>query len=134
MLSVAFLIVAASAPLTVIAGGTTSAISVTHVLGIPLGYVVLAVALAIFAVGYAAMSRYITNAGAFYAYISQGIGRPTGVGASIVALIAYNAMQVGIYGMFGFQMSNVRATRRPARTSHGGCSSSAASPSSPGWA
>jgi amino acid transporter len=105
VLSVAFLIVAASAPLTVIAGGSTSAFSVTHVLGIPLGYVVLAVALAIFAVGYAAMSRFITNAGAFYAYVSQGIGRPTGVGASIVALIAYNAMQVGIYGMFGFQMS-----------------------------
>ncbi|WP_411720001.1 APC family permease [Mycetocola sp.] len=105
VLSVAFLIVAASAPLTVIAGGSTSAFSVTHVLGIPLGYVVLAVALAIFAVGYAAMSRYITNAGAFYAYVSQGIGRPAGVGASIIALIAYNAMQVGIYGMFGFQMS-----------------------------
>ena len=77
VLSVAFLIVAASAPLTVIAGGSTSAFSVTHVLGIPLGYVVLAVALAIFAVGYAAMSRFITNAGAFYAYVSQGIGRPT---------------------------------------------------------
>ncbi|GAA1750189.1 APC family permease [Agromyces humatus] len=105
VLSVAFLIVAASAPLTVIAGGATSAFSVTHVLGIPLGYVILAVALAIFAVGYAAMSRYITNAGAFYAYVSQGVGRPMGVGASIVALIAYNAMQIGIYGMFGFQVS-----------------------------
>ncbi|WP_254359379.1 APC family permease [Microbacterium hominis] len=105
VLSVAFMIVAASAPLTVVAGGATSAFSVTHVLGIPFGYVVLAAALAVFAVGYAAMSRYITNAGAFYAYIAQGIGRPVGVGASILALIAYNAMQIGIYGMLGFQVS-----------------------------
>lgn len=104
--AVAFMIVAASAPLTVIAGGVTSAFSVTHVTGIPFGYVLLAAALAIFAVGYAAMSRFITNAGAFYSYIAQGIGRPVGVGASVVALISYNAMQIGIYGMFGFQVSS----------------------------
>ncbi len=103
--AVAFMIIAASAPLTVIAGGSTSAFSVTHVLGVPFGFVVLAAALAVFAIGYAAMSRYITNAGAFYAYVSQGIGRPVGVGASILALLAYNAMQVGIWGMFGFQVS-----------------------------
>ncbi|WP_051191988.1 APC family permease [Microbacterium luticocti] len=104
--AVAFMIVAASAPLTVVAGGVTSSYSVTHVTGIPFGYIVLAVALAIFAIGYAAMSRFITNAGAFYAYIAQGIGRPAGVGSSVLALIAYNAMQVGIWGMFGFQVSS----------------------------
>lgn len=105
VLSVAFLIIAASAPLTVVAGGATSAFSVTQVLGIPLGYVVLAAILAIFAIGYSAMSRFISNAGAFYAYIAQGLGRPVGVGGSIIALISYNAMQIGIYGMFGFQVS-----------------------------
>ncbi|WP_312171609.1 APC family permease [Microbacterium sp.] len=105
--AVAFLIVAASAPLTVIAGGSTSAFSVTHVLGVPFGFVVLAATLAVFAVGYAAMSRFVTNAGAFYSYVSQGIGRPAGIGAAVLALIAYNAMQVGIWGMFGFQVSSL---------------------------
>ncbi|MFV0374105.1 APC family permease [Microbacterium sp.] len=105
--AVAFMIVAASAPLTVIAGGATSGFSVTHVLGIPFGYVVLAVFLAIFAIGYAAMSRFVTNAGAFYAYVAQGIGRPAGVGSAVLALIAYNAMQIGIWGMFGFEMSRI---------------------------
>lgn len=104
--AVAFMIVAASAPLTVVAGGVTSSFSVTHVVGIPFGYIVLAVALAIFAIGYAAMSRYITNAGAFYSYVAQGVGRPAGVGSSILALVSYNAMQIGIYGMFGFQVSS----------------------------
>ncbi|MFD1213166.1 APC family permease [Arthrobacter sp. GCM10027362] len=97
-----FMIIAASAPLTVVAGGTTSNFAVTGVLGIPLSFIVLGVCLALFAVGYAAMSAHIRNAGAFYAYISQGLGRAAGVGAAWVALVAYNAMQVGIYGLFGF--------------------------------
>ncbi|MCG2624040.1 APC family permease [Arthrobacter sp. I2-34] len=97
-----FMIIAASAPLTVVAGGTTSNFAVTEVLGIPLSFIVLGVCLALFAVGYAAMSAHIRNAGAFYAYISQGLGRAAGVGSAWVALVAYNAMQVGIYGLFGF--------------------------------
>ena len=39
---------------------------------------VLAVVLAVFSVGHVAMARHITNAGAFYAYIAHGIGRPAG--------------------------------------------------------
>lgn len=111
VLAVAFLIVAASAPLTVIAGGVTSTFSVTHIAGVPVGFIVLAAALAVFAIGYAAMSRFVTNAGAFYAYVAQGIGRPVGVGASLVALIAYNMMQIGIWGMFGFQVSMLIAEK-----------------------
>ncbi len=107
VIAVAFIIVAASAPLTVVAGGVTSTFAVTHVVGVPVGFLVLALALGVFAVGYAAMSRHITNAGAFYAYVAQGIGRPAGVGASLVALVAYNMMQIGIWGMFGFQVSSL---------------------------
>jgi len=105
------MIVAASAPLTVLAGGVTTTFAVTGVLGVPLSFLILGAALALFAVGYAAMSRFITNAGAFYAYIAQGIGRPAGVGASLVALVAYNAMQVGIYGLFGYTVADLLNTR-----------------------
>ncbi|WP_434620212.1 APC family permease [Arthrobacter sp. A5] len=97
-----FMIIAASAPLTVVAGGIPSNFAVTENVGIPLSFIVLGVCLVLFAVGYAAMSAHIRNAGAFYAYIAQGIGRATGVGAAWVALISYNAMQIGIYGLFGF--------------------------------
>lgn len=109
--AIAFMIVAASAPLTVVAGGATTAYSVTHSTGVPFGYIVLAIVLAIFAIGYAAMSRFITNAGAFYSYVAQGAGRPLGVGTSILALITYNVMQIGIYGMFGFQVSTLIADK-----------------------
>jgi len=105
--AITLMIVAASAPLTVVAGGTTTTFAVSGSLGAPLGFVAIAVILAVFAVGYTAMSRYVVNAGAFYAYVAQGLGRPIGVGASLVAQVGYNAMQVGIYGLFGFQVSSV---------------------------
>ncbi|MFD5866148.1 APC family permease [Agromyces sp. NPDC127015] len=103
--AIVVLIIAASAPLTVIAGGATTAYSVTGSIAVPVGYLVLAAVLAVFSLGYAAMSRFITNAGAFYAYAAQGLGRPVGVGVALIALVAYNCMQIGIWGMFGFQVS-----------------------------
>ncbi|UOE44402.1 APC family permease [Agromyces larvae] len=109
--AVTVLIIAASAPLTVIAGGATTAYSVTGSIAVPIGYIVLAVVLAIFSIGYAAMSRFITNAGAFAAYAAQGLGRPVGVGVSLIALVAYSCMQIGIWGMFGFQVSTLLAEK-----------------------
>ncbi|MEV7604804.1 APC family permease [Paenarthrobacter sp. NPDC089322] len=109
--AVTFMIIAASAPLTVLAGGVTTTFAVTGVTGVPLSFLILGGILGLFAVGYAAMSRYVTNAGAFYAYIAQGISRPAGVGASLVALMAYNLMQVGIYGLFGFTVSSLLSAR-----------------------
>ena len=105
--SLVFMIIAASAPLTVVAGGVPSNFAVTGLLGIPLSFVVLGAVLLLFAIGYAAMSRHVHNAGAFFAYIAKGLGKPTGVGASLVALVAYNCMQIGIAGMFGFVLSSL---------------------------
>ena len=104
-----FMIIAASAPLTVVAGGVTSNYAVTGVLGIPLSFIVLGIVLLVFAVGYTAMSQHVHNAGAFYAYIARGLGKAAGIGAAWVALISYNAMQIGIYGLFGFAMSSFLA-------------------------
>lgn len=96
-----FTVLAAAAPLTVIAGGATAGFAVTGSTGIPLGYVVVAVLLGVFSIGYVAMSRQIVNAGAFYTYITKGLGRPVGVAAAFVAVLAYNTMQTGLYGGFG---------------------------------
>ncbi|MEV4628265.1 APC family permease [Micromonospora sp. NPDC049523] len=99
--SVVFFVVAAAAPLTVVAGGATTGYAITGVTGMPVAYLLVAVILTLFAVGYVAMSRHILNAGAFYTYVGHGLGRPAGVGGAMVALVAYNAMQVGLYGGFG---------------------------------
>src|SRR5258706_8641310 len=52
------------------------------------------------------MSQRITNAGAFYAFVRFGLGRPLGVAAALVALAAYNMLQLGLYGMFGPSMQS----------------------------
>ncbi|GAA4974164.1 APC family permease [Actinoplanes utahensis] len=103
---VVFIVMAAAAPLTVIAGGATTGWLVTGVVGIPIGYLVVAVVLAIFSIGYVAMSRQVLNSGAFYTYVTHGLGRIPGIGASAVALLAYNAMQIGLYGGFGAVTAN----------------------------
>jgi amino acid transporter len=99
--SLVFFTVSASAPMTVLAGGVIATFAVTGSVGVPLAFPVVAAALALFAVGYAAMSRHVVNAGVFYAYVSQGLGGALGVGASFVALVAYNTIQIGLYGLFG---------------------------------
>jgi amino acid transporter len=89
------------APLTAVAGIVTTALAVTGLRGISIAMIVIAAVLVLFVVGYLAMARHIENAGAFYAYIARGISRPAGVGASWVALLAYNAFQLAAMGGVG---------------------------------
>lgn len=96
------MIIAASAPLTAVAGGVTTNYAVTGMSSVPLSFLLIGAVLLVFSIGYTAMSRHIPNAGAFYAYVAEGLGRVVGVGAAMVALVSYNLMQIGIYGMFGF--------------------------------
>lgn len=100
--SVVFFVISASAPLTVVGGAVTTAYAVTGVTGVPLAFFLLGAILGVFAVGYVSMARHVVNAGAFYAYAAKGIGRPAGVATAWVALLAYNAVQIGLYGLIGF--------------------------------
>ncbi|MDN6358701.1 MAG: amino acid permease, partial [Yaniella sp.] len=107
--SLVFIIIAASAPLTVLAGGIPTNFAVAGLLGVPQTYIVLGLLLVLFAVGYTAMSREIQNAGAFYAYVTEGLGNRQGIAAAILALVSYNMMQIGLYGLFGFASANLIA-------------------------
>ncbi|MDI5966245.1 APC family permease [Streptomyces sp. SL13] len=102
-------VLAATAPLMVVAGVMPTTFGEMGIVGQPLLFVVLGVVLALFSVGYAEMSRHVHNAGAFYSYIARGLGGTAGAGAALVALVAYSAMQVGIYGIFGFEVSGLLA-------------------------
>jgi amino acid transporter len=88
--------------MTVLAGGILATFAVGGIVGVPLSFPILALALGLFTVGYAAMSRHVSNAGAFYSYLSKGLGGSFGVAGSFVALVSYNTIQIGLYGLFGF--------------------------------
>ena len=94
-----FFVVAAASPLAVMAGVAPLAIARGGI-GTPGAYALTAVVLAVFAVGYTAMSRHITNAGAFYAYVTHGLGRELGLGAALLATYCYAALAVGLAALF----------------------------------
>ena len=95
-----FTVLAALAPLTLIV-----AVAPLHFLkggaAVPGGYLVAGVVMALFAVGFMTMSKYVRNAGAFYATITRGLGRPVGAGAATLAMLAYNTLQISTYGALG---------------------------------
>ena len=101
VLGIAFFVISAAAPLTAMAGGAPVAMLLGNGAGIPFAYVIVAVMLLIFAVGYTAMARHHTSTGAFYSYVARGLGQRAGGVAALIALLGYNAMQIGLYGLFG---------------------------------
>lgn len=101
LLGVTFMVVSAAAPLTGVAGAVPIAMLIGNGTGIPLTFLIMTLVMLAFSVGYVAMSRHIKNAGAFYAYSARGLGGRMGGAVAIIALVAYNAMQVGLLGLFG---------------------------------
>ncbi|GHH67397.1 amino acid permease [Kitasatospora indigofera] len=98
---IVFFVVAAAAPLTVMAGVAPFAIAFGGI-GAPVAYLATGLVLALFAVGFTAMTAHVKNAGAFYAYVTLGLGRPAGLGAALLAVFSYNAIQIGMFGAFGY--------------------------------
>src|SRR3954463_2656857 len=105
--AIVFMVVAAAAPLTVIAGSVPIGIAAGNGAGYPAMYVVAAVVLAFFAVGFTAMTRHVPNAGAFYSYIGTGLGRGAGLGSALVALVSYVTVQGAVYGYVGFLINDL---------------------------
>ncbi|MDR7304088.1 APC family permease [Haloactinomyces albus] len=106
---IVFLVIAASAPLTAVAGALPVAIGSGNGPGIPAAYLVATAVLLVFSVGFTGMSRYVVSAGAFYAYIGKGLGPSAGLGAAGVALLAYSAIQAAIYGLVGATLADAVA-------------------------
>lgn len=98
-------VIATNGPLTALVGAVPVSLAKGNGIGLPSVFVIVGLVYILFSVGFTAMSRYTTNAGAFYAYIAQGLGRPWGVGAAFVAILSYNAMQLACYGMLGYFLS-----------------------------
>ena len=99
--AVTFFVVSAAGPLVAIAGGFPLAMLFGDGPGMPAMLLACTAILLVFAAGYTALARYVVTAGGFYAFAARGLGGIAGGAAALTAVVAYNAMQVGIYGMFG---------------------------------
>lgn len=104
LVGIIFFVVAASAPLA----GMTGAFPVAAVIlgpGAVGMYLVVGIILLLFSVGYATMSQYVTNTGAFFAYVGRGLGIVPGVGSAFVSVLAYLTVQWAVFGFIGGQMA-----------------------------
>jgi amino acid transporter len=108
--SIVFMVVATAAPLTAMASAMPLALGLGNGIGVPGTYLAVAIVLALFAVGYAAMSRHLTNAGAFFAYVTVGLGPRFGIAAGLVAVLSYNVLVLYIVGLVGFFGSGILST------------------------
>ncbi|MEX5495778.1 APC family permease [Pseudomonas asgharzadehiana] len=96
-----FFVISAASPLSVIAGGFPIGIMLGNGAGTPALLLLALAVLMAFSVGYTTMARHVTNAGGFYAFTSRGLGGLAGGSAAVLAMFAYNILQIALYGMFG---------------------------------
>ncbi|MFF2299306.1 APC family permease [Arthrobacter sp. NPDC058127] len=108
--AVIFMVVAAAAPLTTVGATVPVALTVGNGPAFPIMYVVGALILGLFAVGFIAMSPFVPSAGAFYAYVTRGIGRRCGLGAAFLALLVYTTVQVAVHAFMGAVLQGLTAT------------------------
>ncbi|MFP3498124.1 hypothetical protein SB759_28295, partial [Pseudomonas sp. SIMBA_059] len=64
--------VAGTMPVLMMFGGNTA----------PAIYLLLTALLLVFSVGFVAMSRYIDKPGGFYSFVTEGLGKPAGMGGA----------------------------------------------------
>ncbi|OLL30626.1 amino acid permease [Burkholderia sp. SRS-W-2-2016] len=107
---IVFFVISAAGPLVAIAGGLPIGIMLGNGAGTPALLVATVAILLLFAAGYTAMARHVTNAGGFYAFTARGLGGTAGGAAALIALLGYNTMQIGLYGMFGAVSAGFMAT------------------------
>ena len=100
-----FFVVAAAAPLAGMTGAFPVAVGIGNGAAAAGMYLAVGIILLIFSVGYATMSQYVTNTGAFFAYVGRGLGIVPGVGSAAVSVLAYLAVQWAVIGFIAAQMS-----------------------------
>lgn len=103
---IVFFVVAAAAPLAAIVGAGPVVFAAGGE-GAPGLYLIASIVLLLFAVGFAAMSRYVTSAGGFAATVSRGLGNRLGYATAGVAIVAYAGMLIGLYGQFAIFLSDL---------------------------
>lgn len=102
---IVFFVVAAAAPMTAVVGATPPAFAFGNGVGVPGAFVLAGLLYLLFSAGYTAMTPYISGAGGFFSYISKGFGGAAGIGGALMALLAYFAIQIGIYALFAVFMA-----------------------------
>jgi amino acid transporter len=106
LLSVLFMAVANAAPITAMSFNVPIAVGFGNGIGAPAGFLFATIVLTLFAIGYVSMARHITTAGAFYGFISHGLGQVWGMASGLLATVAYVIFEGSLVGGFAYFASD----------------------------
>jgi amino acid transporter len=98
IVAVIFMAVANAAPITAMTGNVPIAVGFGNGLGAPAGFLFATIVLTLFALGYVGMARHITTTGAFYGFISHGLGQIWGMASGVLATFAYVVFEGSLIG------------------------------------
>ncbi|MEV7180024.1 APC family permease [Kitasatospora sp. NPDC093679] len=93
---------ATAAPITAMTGNLPVIVGGGNGVHAPAGFLFVTLVLTVFTIGYVAMARHITTAGAFYGYVSHGLGRVVGMASGLLAILAYVVFEASIVGIFAY--------------------------------
>jgi len=110
-LSVIFMAVATAAPITAMVGNVPIAVGLGNGSHAPAGYLVATIVLGLFAIGYSTMAKHITATGAFYGYISHGLGRVVGMASGVIITMAYVVFEGSLIGIFSYFVRDFALTQ-----------------------
>ncbi|WP_280417274.1 APC family permease [Nocardia carnea] len=105
-----FTVMAFNAPLVIVIGVIPLMIALGNGIGAPVLVVVCGLIVAAFATGFLRMSDVLQRPGAFYAYVTAGLGKPLGLGAGLSMLLAYFCLCAGYLAFGGVVLSSLIST------------------------
>ena len=102
LFGVLFMAVANAAPITAMSFNVPIAVGYGNGIAVSGGYLFATIVLTIFTLGFVAMARHVTTAGAFYGFISQGLGQIWGMASGLLATVAYVIFEASLIGGFAY--------------------------------
>jgi len=102
LIGVLFMAVANAAPITAMSFNVPIAVGYGNGIAVSGGYLFATIVLTIFTIGFVAMAKYITTAGAFYGFISHGLGQIWGMASGLLAAVAYIIFEASLIGGFAY--------------------------------
>jgi len=106
LVSVLFMAIANAAPITAMSFNTPVGLGYGNGIGVPGGFLFATIILTIFTVGFAAMAKHVTTTGAFYGFISHGLGQVWGMAAGLLAALGYVLFEGTLIGGFAYFASD----------------------------
>lgn len=106
LIGVMFMAIANAAPITAMSFNVPIAVGYGNGTGVSAGYLFATIVLTIFTIGFAAMAKYVTTTGAFYGFISQGLGQVAGMASGLLAAAAYIIFEGSLIGGFAYFASD----------------------------